>query len=56
MKAHAYAKESAMATIPQNRLRIDDEGNYIVEDKDYPGYTVDVLLRRTIMVDRIRGP
>ena len=35
-----------MATVPQNRLRIDDEGNYIVEDKEYPGYTVDVLLQQ----------
>jgi hypothetical protein len=36
----------AMATTPQNHLPIDDEGNYLVEDKDYPGHTVDVLLEQ----------
>jgi hypothetical protein len=29
-----------MATIPQSHLGIDDEGNYVVQDKDYSGYTV----------------
>jgi hypothetical protein len=27
-----------MATIPQSPLGIDDEGNYVVQDKDYSGY------------------
>ena len=35
-----------MATTLQNHLPIDDEGNYLVEDKDYPGHTVDVLLEQ----------
>jgi hypothetical protein len=33
-----------MATIPQTRLRIDDDGNYLPVGKDYPGHTVDALL------------
>jgi hypothetical protein len=35
-----------MATIPQNRLRIDKDGNYVLNGKDYPGHTVDALLEQ----------
>jgi hypothetical protein len=35
-----------MATQPQSRLRSDDAGNYVVQDKDSSGHTVDILLEQ----------
>ena len=35
-----------MATASNNRLHRDEDGNYAVEDKDYPGHTVDALLEQ----------
>jgi hypothetical protein len=43
-----------MATVPQSRLRSDANGNYIVEDTDYPGHSVDALLQQG-QVDEARA-